>query len=112
MTNDKTTNKHILESIDDILEQRKTANPEKSYTSKLLNEGVESILKKIGEEATEVILASKCNENAAIIHEIADLWFHTLILLKWHKLSSNDILKELERRLGISGIEEKENRDK
>lgn len=102
----------ILKTLDDILEERKQANPTKSYTAKLLNEGVDSILKKIGEEATETVIASKSGENADIIHETADLWFHTLVLLKHHNLSSEDILNELARRFGVSGIEEKANRDK
>ena len=111
MVNKNNQKKHILECIDEILEQRISANPENSYTAKLLNEGIDQILKKVGEEATETIIASKCGENAAIIHEIADLWFHTIILLKYHNLASKDVLDELEKRLGISGIEEKENRD-
>ena len=112
MVNQNNQKKHILECIDEILEQRKLGNPENSYTAKLLNEGIDHILKKVGEEATETVIASKCGENAAIIHEIADLWFHTIILLKYHNLNSKDVLDELEKRLGISGIEEKENRDK
>ena len=90
----------------------KTADPEKSYTAKLLNEGIDHILKKVSEEATETVIASKYGENAAIIHEIADLWFHTIILLKYHGLTTKDVLDELEKRLGISGIEEKTNRKK
>jgi len=100
----------ILNSLCETLEQRKQANPDDSYTAKLYSEGLDSILKKIGEEATETIIASKSGENAAIVHEIADLWFHTLVLLKFHGLDSNDILKELENRFGLSGLEEKANR--
>ena len=102
----------ILKSLDDTLEQRKQASPDASYTAKLLNSGVDSILKKVGEEATETVIASKSGKNDEIIHEIADLWFHTLVLLKHHNLSSEDILNELARRFGISGIEEKANRNK
>ena len=105
-------NQHIFDSIDEILDKRKTADPEKSYTAKLLNEGVDNILKKVGEEATETVIASKCGDNAAIIHEIADLWFHTIVLLKYHGLSTNDVINELEKRLGVSGIEEKATRKK
>ncbi len=101
----------ILNSLDEILEQRKQANPDESYTAKLLSDGLDSILKKVGEEATETVIASKSGENAAIIHEIADLWFHTLVLLKHHGLDSSDILKELESRFGLSGLEEKANRN-
>ena len=87
MTNSKNVKQHIFDSIDEILDKRKTADPEKSYTAKLLNEGVDNILKKVGEEATETVIASKCGDNAAIIHEIADLWFHTIVLLKYHGLA-------------------------
>jgi phosphoribosyl-ATP pyrophosphohydrolase len=102
----------ILKALDDILEQRKQASPDESYTAKLLNEGVDNILKKVGEEATETVIASKSGNKEDIIHEIADLWFHTLVLLKHHGLDSEDILNELERRFGLSGIEEKANRKK
>lgn len=102
----------ILNALDDILEQRKQASPDESYTAKLFSDGLDSILKKVGEEATETVIASKSGENAAIIHEVADLWFHTLVLLKHHGLDSNDVLKELEGRFGLSGLEEKANRSK
>ena len=102
----------ILKALDEILEQRKQASPNESYTAKLLNDGVDSILKKVGEEATETVIASKSGKNDEIVHEVADLWFHTLVLLKHHGLDSEDILKELERRFGLSGIEEKANRNK
>lgn len=102
----------ILKQLDDILEQRKKADPNESYTAKLLSEGLDSILKKVGEEATETVIASKSGEKDDIIHEIADLWFHTLVLLKHHGLDSADILNELESRFGLSGLEEKANRTK
>jgi phosphoribosyl-ATP pyrophosphohydrolase len=102
----------ILNSLDEILEQRKQANPDESYTAKLFNDGLDSILKKVGEEATETVIASKSGKKADIIHEVADLWFHTLILLKYHGLDSSSILKELEGRFGLSGLEEKANRNK
>jgi phosphoribosyl-ATP pyrophosphohydrolase len=101
-----------LNTLDEILEQRKNASPDESYTAKLLNDGLDNILKKVGEEATETVIASKSGEKADIIHEVADLWFHTLVLLKHHGLDSNDILKELEGRFGLSGLEEKANRKK
>lgn len=100
----------ILNSLSEILDQRKQASPDESYTAKLFNDGVDSILKKVGEEATETIIASKSGDNAAIIHEVADLWFHTLVLLKHHGLDHSDILTELESRFGLSGLEEKANR--
>jgi phosphoribosyl-ATP pyrophosphohydrolase len=102
----------ILNALDEILEQRKQADPDESYTAKLFNDGLDSILKKVGEEATETVIASKTGDNAEIIHEVADLWFHTLVMLKHHGLDSNDILKELEVRFGLSGLEEKANRNK
>ncbi|MEM6998475.1 MAG: phosphoribosyl-ATP diphosphatase [Pseudomonadota bacterium] len=102
----------ILKQLDGILEQRKNADPKDSYTAKLLSEGIDSILKKVGEEATEAVIASKSGEKADIIHEIADLWFHTLVLLKHHGLDSTDVLNELEGRFGLSGLEEKANRKK
>ncbi|MBL1142250.1 MAG: phosphoribosyl-ATP diphosphatase [Proteobacteria bacterium] len=102
----------ILNSLDEILEQRKQASPDDSYTAKLFNDGIDSILKKVGEEATETVIASKSGKSADIIHEIADLWFHTLVLLKYHGLDSNDVLQELEGRFGLSGLEEKANRKK
>lgn len=102
----------ILNSLSEILEQRKQASPDESYTAKLFNDGQDNILKKVGEEATEVIIASKSDDNAAIIHEVADLWFHTMVLLKHHELDYTDILNELERRFGLSGLEEKAGRKK
>ena len=102
----------ILNSLCEILEQRKQASADESYTARLFSEGLDSILKKVGEEATETVIASKSGDNAAIIHEIADLWFHTLVLLKFHGLDSDDILNELEGRFGLSGLEEKANRNK
>lgn len=102
----------ILKALDDILEQRKQASPDESYTAKLFNDGIDSILKKVGEEATETVIASKSGKKEEIIYEIADLWFHTLVLLKHHNLESEDILNELERRFGLSGIEEKASRNK
>ena len=112
MTNSKNVKQHIFDSIHEILDKRKTAATEKSYTAKLLNEGIDNILKKVGEEATETVIASKCGDNAAIIHEIADLWFHTIVIFKYHDLSTNDVINELEKRLGVSGIEEKATRKK
>jgi len=102
----------VLNSLSEILEQRKQASPDESYTAKLFDDGLDSILKKVGEEATETVIASKSGDNAAIIHEVADLWFHTLILLKHHGLDHKDILNELESRFGLSGLEEKANRKK
>jgi len=100
----------ILNSLSEILDQRKQASPDESYAAKLFNDGGDSILKKVGEEATEAIIASKSGDNDAIIHEVADLWFHTLVLLKYHGLDHSDVLNELESRFGLSGLDEKANR--
>lgn len=105
-------NDDILRKLADVLEQRKKADPDKSYTASLYADGVNATLKKIGEEATEVIIAANSGEKAAIIHETADLWFHTLIMLAQLGLGPDDILTELENRFGISGHEEKAGRSK
>jgi phosphoribosyl-ATP pyrophosphohydrolase len=105
-------NDDILRKLADVLEQRKQADPEKSYTASLYAGGINATLKKIGEEATEVIIAANSGEKAAIIHETADLWFHTLIMLAQLGLGPDDILTELENRFGISGHEEKAGRSK
>ncbi len=101
----------ILNLLSEILAQRKQASADDSYTATLFSTGPDSILKKIGEEATETIIASKSGDNRAIIHEVADLWFHTLVLLKYHELDHEDILKELASRFGLSGLAEKAGRD-
>ncbi len=100
----------ILSLLDDVLESRKQADPSESYTAELFAGGQDKVLKKLGEEAIELIIASKTGKRADIVHETADLWFHILILLKQHGLCSDDILAELERRFGQSGHEEKANR--
>ena len=102
----------ILVELARVLEERKTANPEDSYVAKLYDKGLDAILKKIGEEATETVMAAKEGNKDQIIYETADLWFHTLVLLAQQGLQPDDVLNELERRFGISGIEEKANRSK
>jgi len=101
-----------LDRISAVLEQRKTADPESSYVSGLYHLGTDVILKKIGEEAAELIIAAKNPDKQAVIHEMADLWFHTLILLTALDLKPADILAELDRRFGESGLKEKQNRQK
>ncbi len=101
----------VLRKLAETLEQRKTADPKSSYTASLYEKGLDSILKKIGEEATEVVIASKSRDNDAIIHEIADLWYHLLVLLSYQELGPEDILNALQDRFGQSGLEEKANRD-
>ena len=101
----------ILQKIAEILEQRTGQDPEASYVAGLYEKGLDEILKKVGEEASEVIIAAKGDDNNAIIHEIADLWFHTLVLLSHKGLSLDAIEEELQRRFGRSGLKEKAGRD-
>ena len=100
----------ILKKLTEILEARKKDDPSKSYTASLYRDGLEAILKKINEEAFETIIAARQGDNKELIHEVADLWFHTLVLMAHKNLSVEDILNELSRREGTSGIEEKESR--
>jgi phosphoribosyl-ATP pyrophosphohydrolase len=102
----------ILQRLTEMLETRKLASPESSYVAKLFSKGEDAMLKKIGEEATEVILASKAGDKSHLVYETADLWFHCMVLLAQHGLSANDVMQELVRREGLSGIAEKENRPK
>jgi len=97
----------VLNKLSALLEARKSADPQSSYVARLYAEGLDAILKKVGEEATETVLAAKSGDRATIIHETADLWFHTLIMLAQTDLKPDDILLELERRFGVSGLDEK-----
>jgi len=96
-----------LNNLATILEERKNSDPEDSYVASLYAKGLDKILKKVGEEATEVVIAAKDGNKEQIIYETADLWFHTLVMLAHANLGPEDILKELERRFGTSGHEEK-----
>lgn len=104
----------ILQQLTTILEARKTEAADKSYVASLHGKGLDHILKKIGEEAAETIMAAKdaklSGDNRAVIYETADLWFHTLVMLSHLGESAEPVLKELERRLGVSGIDEKASR--
>ncbi|MFZ5502386.1 MAG: phosphoribosyl-ATP diphosphatase [Pseudomonadota bacterium] len=100
----------ILQRLSATLEARKQASPESSYVAKLLGKGEDAILKKVGEEATEVVLASKQGDKSHLVYEVADLWFHTMVLLAHHGLSADDVVNELARREGLSGIVEKQSR--
>ncbi len=97
----------ILDALTEVLEQRKTQAPETSYVASLYHKGLDGILKKIGEEATETVMAGKDGQADKIIYEVADLWFHTLVLLSHQGLSHRQVLEELQRRFGLSGIAEK-----
>jgi len=100
----------ILKKLTETLEARKKEDPSKSYTASLYRDGLEAILKKVNEEAFETIIAARQGDNKELVHEVADLWFHTLVLMAHKNLSAEDILNELSRREGTSGIEEKESR--
>ena len=102
----------ILNRIADMLESRKSADADSSYVAKLYAKGMDSILKKIGEDATETILAAKGGKREEIIYETADLWFHTLVMLAKVGVEPQEILDELARREGLSGIDEKASRPK
>ena len=97
----------ILERLGQTIAARKGADPEKSYVAKLLASGEDAVLKKIGEEATETVLAAKGGDRLHLVRETADLWFHCLVLLAHHGLGPDDVLNELQRREGTSGIDEK-----
>lgn len=100
----------ILKQLAAVLEERKSADPETSYVAKLHSKGLDAILKKVGEEATETVMAAKDGHADKIIYETADLWFHTMVMLSEQGLSHEDVLNELARRFGMSGLEEKASR--
>ncbi|BBB27895.1 phosphoribosyl-ATP diphosphatase [Amphritea japonica] len=106
--------KDVLTQLGDILEQRKAATAEKSYVASLHEKGLNKILEKVGEEATETILAAKdaqvSRDNSDVIYETADLWFHTLVALSHLGERPETVLNELARRFDMSGIEEKASR--
>ncbi len=97
----------ILQRLAQTLELRKSADPSSSYTAQLFAKGHDAILKKIAEEAAETLLAAKDGDKLHIVREMADLWFHSLVLLSFHGLGPDDVLAELHRREGISGVDEK-----
>ncbi len=100
----------ILAELATTLEARKGAPPDHSYVPSLYAKGLETILKKVGEEAAETIIAAKGDDDQAVVYEVADLWFHTLVLLAERGLHPHQVLAELERRMGVSGHEEKAKR--
>ena len=106
----------ILKALDQVLEERKSAAADESYVSSLYHKGLNKILEKVGEEATETILAAKDTEQGGdpkdLVCETADLWFHSLVALHHLGLSSDQVLAELERRFDLSGLVEKQNRTK
>ena len=100
----------VLNELAQVLEARKQADPDSSYVAKLYAKGLDAILKKIGEEATETVMAAKDGEADKIVYETADLWFHSMVLLAQQGLGPDDVLRELQRRFGLSGLEEKASR--
>ena len=89
-----------------VIEQRRAGDPDKSYVARLFHKGTDAILKKVGEEATETVMAGKDGDPQKIVYEVADLWFHSMIALSHFGLSPADVVRELERREGLSGLEE------
>ncbi len=106
---------NTLSEVAEVLEARKSATADSSYVASLYAKGLDAILKKVGEEATEVVMAAKDSEvdqkTDKVVYEVADLWFHTLVLLAHKNLHPDAVLAELERRFGTSGLVEKANRN-
>lgn len=97
----------VLRQLAEVLEARKQADPATSYVAGLYAKGLDAILKKVGEEATETVLAAKEGVPDKIVYETADLWFHTLVMLAHQGLRPEQVLDELARRFGVSGVDEK-----
>jgi phosphoribosyl-ATP pyrophosphohydrolase len=102
----------IIARLMAVLESRKGGDPSSSYVANLYDQGIDTILKKIGEESVETILAAKSGDKEQIIYETADLWFHSLVLLAQQNITAQQVLDELDRRFGLSGIDEKAARPK
>jgi len=102
----------VIERLEAAIAARRNADPSSSYVASLNAKGLDQILKKVAEEAVETVLASKVGDRASIVHETADLWFHCLVMLGWHGIPLAEVLAELERREGRSGLEEKASRPK
>ena len=95
-----------LARLAELIASRRGGDPDKSYVARLFHKGVDSMLKKVGEEATEVVIAAKGGQREQIVYEVADLWFHTLVVLAQFELTPADVLTELQRREGLSGLQE------
>jgi len=102
----------ILLRLMTVLASRKDADPDSSYVAGLYHKGLDSILKKIGEESAETIIAAKSGDKQQIVYETADLWFHCMVMLAQQNLDARLVLEELERRFGVSGIDEKAARER
>lgn len=101
----------VLQRLEVILAERKQADPESSYVASLYAKGIDAILKKVGEETAETIIAAKNDSDDDLIHETADLLFHIMVMLSARGLSHTAVLDELDRRFGLSGLTEKASRD-
>ena len=96
----------VLARLAEVIESRKGGDPEASYVARLFHKGTDAILKKVGEEATETVMAAKDGDAQKIVYEVADLWFHSMVALAHFDLKPSDVLAELQRREGLSGLEE------
>ncbi len=103
-------NHEILEQLQSVLISRKSAAADESYVAGLYDKGIDHILKKVGEESSEVIIAAKGSDTVALTKEVADLWFHCMVMLADKDIDINDVLAELSHRFGTSGLEEKASR--
>jgi phosphoribosyl-ATP pyrophosphohydrolase len=106
------TDAEILRRLGQVIAARRGGDPASSYVASLFAKGPDAIMKKVAEEAAETLLAAKDGDKLHVVRETADLWFHSLVLLAWYGLGPDDVLAELERREGVSGIDEKQSRAK
>jgi phosphoribosyl-ATP pyrophosphohydrolase len=106
------SDEEVLQRLGEVIAARKRDDPSSSYVASLFAKGEDAILKKVAEEAAETVLAAKGGDKLHIVKETADLWFHSLLLLAWHGLAPRDVLAELRRREGVSGLHEKKSRGK
>lgn len=102
--------RNVLERLEAVIAERRSGDAGTSYVAALERKGLDAILKKVGEEATEAVIAAKGGDHGAIVHETADLWFHCLVMLSHRGVALAEVLAELERREGTSGIDEKNSR--
>jgi len=110
MTNDPNTSSYVFVALADVLETRLNADPEDSYVASLLHGGMDKILEKIAEESAETIDAANEDDDQHLVSEVADLWFHCMVLLTQKGLRPEQVMDELERRFGVSGHVEKSSR--
>ena len=103
-------NRDILRELAEVIDSRRSADPDTSYVASLHHRGLDVMLKKLGEEATETVIAAKNPDDQALVSEMADLWFHAVVVLSARGLQPDDVLEELDRRFGLSGIAEKASR--